>query len=183
MRSTNPSVSSYLRIEYLKILKQIIPNEPSNRAEREFDKLWNKGRHEEFINILPSAIMLDSGSSNYSDGIIIGEAVRNNTCTIHGQLTFRNRAHANITAAFVTNANGAPPVSTEAFVRLGHIGPAMFWRAFNALSTVVPAGGTLSEQAQFKNLVATMLGLITIPNPAGAGPRVPLTVANLPSFP
>jgi hypothetical protein len=184
MQSVGSSiVSSYLQTEYFRISRQIfIPAVPPTSAESRFEDLWDKSHYWELINILPSAKILGSGGSNYSDGAIIGEVVRDATCTIHGQLLFHG-AGANITATLVGNANGANPVSAEAFVRLGHVSPRMFWQVFNRLNPAVPVVGGLSEQDQFKNLVATMLGLITVPNSAGGAP-IPLSIANnnLPSF-
>jgi hypothetical protein len=55
---------------------------------------------------------------------------------------------------------------------------AMATRVARATAAINAAVGAMQE---FKDLTATMLGLITIPNPAG-GPWIALTAANLPNF-
>jgi hypothetical protein len=174
----------YPELEYKQILRQIMPNAPSNPAERTFIDLWDKGNFDEMVIILPTANMLRNGGSMYDDGIIVGEAlldIHNGGGNIHKQIIFRKNG-ANITNTIQVNAAGN--LTARSFVCFGHCQSRRFWRAFNGLNAAVPAAGGLSERNQFKNLVATMLGLITVPNPAAGPATIPLSVANnnLPTF-
>jgi hypothetical protein len=171
----------YPQYEYKDVLRKIIPNPPSTPAEDAFVDLWDQGMFSEMVNILPVARVLNDGGSSYSDGIIMGEAYLDNNCAIHQRLFFTRKRNGSDRETPV-NVGGVV-LSAESFARLGHASPSLFWEIFNSLDAAVPAAGGLSERDEFKNLVATMLGLITVPNPAG-GPPIQLSAANnnLPNF-
>jgi hypothetical protein len=151
-------------------LARILPNPPPNvNAENAFIELWDHGRFSELVNILPTASILNDGSSSYSDGVIMGEAyLAGNNWRPNRQLFFTRRGE-NGTDREINNINaGGVVLSAESFVRLGHVSPHMFWQTFNDLNAI--------EQTAFRNLVAGMLALINVNGQ-------PLSAANnLPNF-
>jgi hypothetical protein len=156
------------------VLDRILPNiVVSASAEQAFIGLWSH-RDPEWINILPIGKMLGDGGSSYSDGTVIGEAcIAGNNWRPHEQFYFTKRAKNGVNREVGVNAG--PSVVAESFVCLGHVSPQIFWEIFDSL----PAAG---DKAEFKNLVTSMLNLITVPNLAGG--VWPLSAANnnLPSF-
>jgi hypothetical protein len=151
--------------EYRKILAGIVSHSPLTVAEEAFIGLWNHGNYSEVVNILPSANILGTGGSNYSDGVMLGEAFLDPTCVIHGQIAFSDSANVIIPNI---NTSGAA-LTAEGFVRFSHFRIGDFWQIFNAL--------TPGEQMEFKNLVHLLLSKITV-----AGQPLSAANNNLPNF-
>jgi hypothetical protein len=145
MKLISRQIKHYVRVEYDRILKQIISSEPTTPAQILFVGLWNSGEYYEMVNILPVASMLQQGDSDYDDGTIVGEAYKGGK--MKGQNVFTKNGQN------VTFSNGVT-LSASNFVRFSHRSSKYFNKKFNALDA--------TGKAEFKNLVATMLGLIKV---------------------
>jgi hypothetical protein len=139
-------IDIYHEIEHKNILRKILPNLPVTPAEKMFNDLWNIGNLHEMVNILPTANILGRdasyGGSSYSDGAILGEALRTH---IRPQLVF-TRSGDPVNLATI-------PFNVEGFVRLGHCRPISFWRGLRSLH---------NNRDEFKDLVQKLLDMITV---------------------
>jgi hypothetical protein len=145
-QSSATIISQSTRIEIQKhwktVLAGIVPDQPRNAltlAEKAFSKSWSSSQYEELLNIMPSSSILRNGSSGYSDGIVIGEAVLNGTIIIPP------------VGAAAVNTNG---LVKENFIRFSHHDFDGFMEIFN---TLPPA-----DQTEFKDLAVRLLNKITI---------------------
>jgi hypothetical protein len=118
----------YAEVECKRVFADVVNLTPGAVLPPEegfFIDLWNHGNFVETMNILPSANMMRSEAFNYSDGIMIGEAL--NQLPVNSRLQFRSFKGR------LLNVNTAG-VSEESFVRLGHLNPGGFTRGFNGLT-------------------------------------------------
>jgi hypothetical protein len=112
MFRTYKLMDSYAYKEYSEILAGIVTHTPPTVAEMAFIDLWNHGNYSEVVNILPGANILGTGGSNYSDGVILGEAFLDPTCVIYGQIAFSDS-----TNSIIPNINtGGAALTAESFV-------------------------------------------------------------------
>jgi hypothetical protein len=230
-------IDCYFQKEYEEVLRTIIQG-PYSIAKDAFVESWSYGIFDELVNILPTASMLQGllgGGSDYSDGIVIGEAVIGGMVAVppiggpggvavnagpteksfvrfsHQDARDFDRILENLIREavrsarpkiaadrvnFVVNAivaaaggrvdnvdriilpaGAPPPIGVVNAVGGGLKVAQKRTRATNAINAAVAAMG------EFKDLVATMLALIQIPDPAGGAP-IPLSAANnnLPNF-
>jgi hypothetical protein len=136
----------YAQEEYKAVIRDIAIHSPPTPAEQAFMTLWGEESYLELVNILPTAKMLGNGGSNYSDGVVMGEAYRN--AAMRDQIRFYDATGA----AVDINDAGLTP---ESFVRFGHCDAERFFTKFNAL--VDDAG-----KIEFKGLVQQLLNKITV---------------------
>jgi hypothetical protein len=158
-------IKHYTQKEYKEILKGII-HTPPTVAEKAFISLWNHGNYSEVVNILPSANILKSGGSNYSDGVMMGEASLNPTCAIHSQIVFSDSAGVAIPNINVSGAT----LTAESFVCFSHVMPADFWQTLGDL--IIEAAGDPGIGAAIVAAVGTNVANSAAVAAAGMAPAV-----------
>jgi hypothetical protein len=144
----------YMCAEYKKIFQEVITTPPTE-VDMFFMECWNAGEYSEAVNILPSVEILNpgGGSFNYSDGIIIGEALN----PVNGILADRRPQFFNLTTGNQQNvniANAAVILPPDSFVRFGHMDVGDFRKKFERLKD--------EQKSQFRALVQKVLDKITI---------------------
>jgi hypothetical protein len=139
------------RVECETIFRDIVVDPENRPAEMAFSNLWNHGKFSEVANILPMAnILKDDGRLNYSDGIVIGEALLSGA--LGDQIRFFDSA---------SNAENINywDLTAENFIRFSHASSEEFFDEFNNL--------TADEQDEFRKLVQNLLSKITIDGHSG----------------
>jgi hypothetical protein len=136
-------------------------------VEKIFVDSWD-GDYAEAPNILPSANILDNGGFNYSDGIMIAEALDpNNNVSAGKQPQFFDLTDG---GGFIGAASSNVQVSdamgnrlpVERFVRFSHNGSVDFFDEFNTLSTAPDPNTGRSEQEEFRLLARALLAKIDV---------------------
>jgi hypothetical protein len=149
------------RVECETIFRDIVVDPENRPAEMAFSNLWNHGKFSEVANILPMANILKDGRRlNYSDGIVIGEALLSGA--LGDQIRFFDSA---------SNAENIDysDLTADSFIRFSHASSVEFFDEFNDL--------TADEQDEFRKLVQNLLSKITIDGHSGTISDLPRSLA------